>query len=57
MVDDDPAKLLRFRTGRCISDDDGHLSGDYIFIMEKADFDVTTIVGKRIIGCSALSET
>jgi len=48
-VEGDPEKLLRIRTGRHIYDDDGNLLAEVILIMEMPDFDVTTIIGKRIV--------
>ncbi len=43
-----PTKCLTFRGGRVVYDDDGDLSPEYIFIVEKPDFDIKAIIGMHL---------
>ncbi|MFO0884018.1 MAG: hypothetical protein U0894_07525 [Pirellulales bacterium] len=43
-----PTKCLTFRGGRVVFDDDGNLSPEFIFIVEKPDFDIKSIIGMHL---------
>ena len=49
-----PPKCLTFRAGRPVYDEEGRLTSELIFIVEKPDFDIESIIGMHL---SSILET
>ena len=47
-VEGEPDKRLQFRTARPIYDSNGELLSERIFVVDRPEFDLTTLIGKRI---------
>lgn len=47
-VEGEPDKKLQIQAGRPIFNEDGSLSVEKILIVESPDFDLTTLIGKRL---------